>query len=590
MLKEISQISIYLKDEAERVNEVALFAPLQKNSRFDEESKPVRQRKWKYTQDLSIFQKIPLKIGQFLFKHIPVLIPRKRRSTEAKFKTVLAILLAQEPLREFFLHHPKRRENFFESLKQIAISIGYTNFQLPQIGTPLAMSQQLTQFKDSSLIEDATELNLQIAALNSKERNELLFKILNQIERPPITSVLEVSQKENLENIVLTTKYARYKVKEINSLNGNIPFTYEEDLTTSSIHTLENIQPGAKGARNQRIVTNTEEQLLGAYCGELSTKEHLLEQILLILGHRTGNLSFHKTLPPGFKAKTKKILFTSLFSWNELGYMTKQHEAIHQLDQKYLKLGEEWIQLHLLHFNIPFGALNKFPAPAETKAHMNDINTESMIRLTWEYWQKRGLASHELEWIATRLLSLSQIPEYDFFIREKHILEEIDRFEALRQTLAHSLDPQHAEDQLFLELLTQKKADGKALTGIDKLLYLDLIAHYLGYCHNKNCVDAMDRSTAANAADKAQYAFKMIHNAPFIPEKASEEESSLFSVLYSMYLVWEEPEINTALSTGFLGENYHRNFFMKNSEATKYLIKWLKKHPEIYQGQSNLRY
>lgn len=102
LLKEITQISIYFKEAAERVNEVALFQPLMRQSQFNEESKPIAARKWRYTTNIPFFRRLSLKLQSFLFKHLPPLIPSERLTPEAKFKTVLAMLLTQEEVRDFF--------------------------------------------------------------------------------------------------------------------------------------------------------------------------------------------------------------------------------------------------------------------------------------------------------------------------------------------------------------------------------------------------------------------------------------------------------------------------------------------------------
>jgi hypothetical protein len=600
LLKEITQISIYLKEEAERVNEVAFFQPLLRKSQINEESKPIAARRWCYTSNIPFFPRLALKVQSFLFKRFPLFIPAERLTPEAKFKTILAMLLAQEEVREFFLSDLKRQENFYQALAEGAAAIGYHDFSTPSLPTheniPIKISRHLTQLggKKQSLLDDLTELNLQIAALNYQERSEILFRILNRIERPPITSVIEVTGQESTKSIPLTTKYAKYQISHYDPFTGNICYTFTENHATSSIRTLKNSLPGAKGAANQRIAFDAEtEAWIGSYCGELSTPFHVLEQIFLILGETNGSACIvdQTPLPKETPIKEKKILFTSLFSWDEIGLITDQQFAIQKWDQKIILCGQEYYRLNLLYFNISFNAFNKYPVPAEIKATIQDIDDEASIVLIAEAWEHLGLHSEELKGMANRILTLRGLSEHAFLERKRALMEEIDRFRQLKNTLIDQINPLPSTpfNQVVKTLLSGKKPDGKSLKGIDKLLHLDYTARYLGYFHNKNCHNATDRSAGANAADKAQYTFQKIYKAPFLPGYEQAEERALFKVLYSMYLVWEEPEINTWLSTGFMGEKFYNNFIQKNPETTRYLVRWLKKHPEIYLGLSNYR-
>lgn len=481
-------------------------------------------------------------------------------------------------------------------MTEAAAASGYSNFSPPAshpTDTPLNISRQLAQLKTKhlSLIDDAIELNLQIAALNYQERSEILFRILNRVERPPITSVIEITGPEATKSIPLTTKYAKYKIVHYDELSGQISYTFAENHATSSIRTLKNSLPDAKGAMNQRVVFDTDTGTwISSYCGELSTPFHVLEQILLILGQTSGEVQLIEPMP-GLNFKERKILFTSLYSWDEIGLITDQKAAIQKWDQKILRCGEEYFRLNLPYFNVSFNAFNKYPSPGEIKASIQDINDEVYISLLAESWHHLGLDSEELTAIATRTLSLRNLSESSFLERAKALIVEIDAFRKLKKVLIHQIDSLAPTDfnQAVKSLLCEKKPNGKALKGIDKLLYVDYLAGQLGYFHNKNCQNATDRSAGADAADKAQYAYQKIYKTSFLPGYEEEGAEALFKVLYSMYLVWEEPEINTWLSTGFIGEKFYNNFIQKNPETTRYLVRWLKKHPEMYLGLSDYR-
>jgi len=595
---EITQISIYLKEKAERINEVALFQPLQRTSHFDEESKPITSRKWRYTSNMPFFRRISLKFQGFFFKYFPSLIPSERLTPEAKFKTILALLLVQEEMRDFFLNDIKRQKKFYHALSEAAAVIGYTQLApLPSFASaddmPLKISRYLTQLdgKPESLIDDPFELNLQLSAMKHQERSEILYRILNRLERPPITSVIEIIRPEKIESIPLTTKYAKYKIAHHEYETGKIRYTYKEDHATSSVRTLKNMLPGAKGTMNQRIVFDSESaEWVGSYCGQLSTPFHVMEQLLLILKLTQGEAELVTHVPAGALIEEKKILFSSLYSWHELELITDQKAAIQSWNGKILRSEETYFRLTLLFYNIPFNALNKYPVPGEMKAVLQDINEEACVHLLKEAWHYLGLNPEELAGISDRLLALNT--DHEALLKNRNqILAEIDRFRLLKKKLSDQIQSHTSTQfhQAIEALLTDKKPNDKPLKGMDKLLYLDYISSQLGYLHNKNCQNATDRTGAADAADKAQYAFRKIRKSYFLPGLDKEEERELFKVLYSMYLVWEEPEINTWLSTGFLGEKFYNNCIQKNQEATRYMVRWLKKHPELYLGLSDYR-
>ena len=388
LIKEISQISIYLQEDANRINEVALFQPWVQKSQFNEEEE-IATQKWHCTTHIPLFRRFFLKLQSFLFKHLPALIPAERLTPEAKFKTVLAMLLAQETARDFFLSTTKKQNNFFQTLQIAAESSGYHDFAIPssvhsENATVLRISRQLTYLngKKVSLIDDLVELNLQIAALGDQERSEILYRILNGIERPPILSVIEITSMHSTQSIPLTTKYAKYKIISYDKQSKKVNYSFAENQATSSIRTLQNCLPDAKGAINQRVVYDSESDFpIGSYSGELSTPFHVLEQILLIGRQTNGKAFLLDQAPAGVLVKAKKILFTSLYSWHEIELITDQQIAIKTWDQKILKCGDEYYQLCLLYYNIPFSALNKYPSPGEIKATIQDINDEALIML-----------------------------------------------------------------------------------------------------------------------------------------------------------------------------------------------------------------
>lgn len=594
-MKEINQISIYLKENKQKVNEVSLAYPLRYGSEAQTEA-VLAKRTWNYNSPLPFLKKAGLKIQKLLCKYLPRYIPSDRLTAEAKFKTVLALLLAQEEVRDFFLHDPSRRKKFLLNIQHAAVQSGYLNLELPNLDmTPLDIACQLTRVANgpTSLIHSPLELNQHMAALRHQEKCELLSLILNQVERPPILSVVEITGKiegtEQAQSIQLTTQYAQYKILDYDARSGRLSYSYKEDHATSSIRTKDNCPPDAIGAINQRAVFETmEHQWISSYCGKLETPFNVLEQLLLIVGEKNGSLMLHEQCKE--RADKKKILFTSLYSWDEYALITDQREALRKWNRWIVQSNTQTIQLHLLYFNIPFNALNKFPSPAEIRANMEDLNDEALLTLCSESWSHLGLHCQPLEQLA-HSLSILNSTHLPFLQREKAHLEAIDHFRQIKKGLIQELLPLK-EDPFkwsMLGLLSGKKPDGKQLKGMDKLLYLSYVAQELGYCHNKNSRKATDRIAGADAADKAQFAYWRLSAKPYLPGYETREEKELFSVLYSLYLVCEEPEINTWLSTGFIGEKFHKNFLQKNPETTRYLTKWLKSHPEIYLGLSRYR-
>lgn len=606
-LDAISHISIYLKEKGkieERVNEVAIFQPLNKKASFNENNKVLQQRKWTFSSPLSFSSRCVLKLKQFFFKYFEFTVPLERKSNEAKFKTVLAILLAQESLRDFFLGTEEKKSDFLDVVASYAKELGVYIPKLSLVLSSHEISRSLTliEGKELSLIDDPYELNLQMSALSLNERNALLSPILNEIKRPPITSILEIAfgdlQNKSCE---ITTKYAKYKVKDIDPQSQQVHFTISEDKGISSITTESNWDSDAKGVMNQRIthvlLPNGEKKRIGSYCGELISSNNVLEQILFMLS-QTGirDAFLYKDSHPHFEEKT--LLFISLYSWNELQKILDEQKAIEDLNGKYLKItdqqgNEKTFHLNMIYLNISFNAFNRFPIPSETQSVMNDINAAGMIPLIYIAFQKLKLDSPELNRLYQDLKHFEK--EKDFATKHKGILNVIDRFQTKKRLILDALENVHFANQeastlyICLKALLLRKIDHQTLSGIDEIIYLDILAQNLSIEVNTNCHTSLDRSAGADATHKAQCSFMLIQGHPFFPDAADDNEVQLFKILYSMYLVWEEPELTTALSTGFMGEKFFDNFLQRNPETTHYLMPWLKKHPEMYLGLSEHR-
>ncbi len=528
-LKEISQISIHVEENA-----------------------PI-------TASPSLLSRLSQKVKQLVFKYLP-----KTSTPETQFKTTLALLLTQEDVRSYLFQDGKRREDFISALIQAAHECGFTGFSLPQATDPLVICQELTCLNGQaiSLIDDQAELTLQSASLSPSKRQAILFSIFDRLERPPVHSVVEIKGTGAIQSIPLTTQYAQYKILEGRPGVGNISYSYFADHATSGIRTLHNSLPDSKGTMNQRVVYSTDTgSWIGSYCGELSTPFHVLEQILLIAGQTNGELTVVERAPEGATVCDLSILFTSLFSWYELSLITDQKAGVHLWDQKILLCNGTYYQLNLLYYNIPFNSSNRLPIPAEIKAAMQDINDEAWILLTAVFFRHLHIELDSLSEIAARVDSLRSISDHHFLEREKALLEEIDAFRALIPSLIEKLNA--CTQDPFLASL--KGLYDKRVTGIDKLLCLDYAIKTIELFHNKNSRSGADRIAGAVAADKAQYAFQLIENKPFLHSIANSDEQNLFKNLYSNYLLREEPEVNAAFSSGF------RKQVHQNPETRHYL-------------------
>lgn len=533
----IHQLSLHCKDGKETFNEVSILQPL--IDRPFVKKKELRRFFW--------YDRLKLKLRYFF---------KGSLCPEGQFKTALAHILSQDFVREYFLQNQKRRKAFFKSLKDAAKQLGYTQFTHP----PLTLSSDeaaymLTQFGDKNLLNDPKELNVQFKLYGHKP----LAVILSHLERHPLTSCLEVLLGDEVKKIHVTTHYFKFHVKEVKK-SGKIHY---ETFKKSSI--------------NQRVVldnTNAKKPLwIGTYSGALSHEHNLLEQTLLIL-HR-GPAQEIRLLSEK-KGVTWTFLFTSLYSWRELEDICHQRDVIRNLNGKTLQITHldgsvEHIQLQLLYHNVH--SFHRLPIPAETRAFLEDINDEFLIRLMHMALEHENKGEYLFEIVqALDCLKNIQIedPKARFLERQKRLLCLIDQYRLKRQEIAKA-----TQNPLVKALILKQRADGKVLKGMDSLLYLDQLAKELHLFHHKNCRNASDRTSGIKAADKAQNALYKITNEAFLPGLTG--NANLFKALYSLYLYWEEPELNAALSMGIFGRKFFRKLVCVNPDQAHYLMNWARK-------------
>lgn len=507
----------------------------------------------------SFLFRVSKKVKQLVLKYFP-----KNETPEIQFKTTLAILLSQDSIRSYLLEEVKRREDFFAALTDAARECGFKAFSLPQSSNPQVICQELTRLlgQKVSLVDDPSELAFHYASLNPSKQQAILFSIFDRLERPPIHSVVEIEGKDTTQSIPLTTQYAQYKILGGKPGLGNFSYSYSANHATCAIRTPHNSLPDSVGTVNQKVVRSTDTGAwIGSYCGELSTPFHVMEQILLIAGATQGHAAILEQAPLNTSIQDLSIVFTSLFSWYELSLITDQKSAIHLWDQKILLCDQKAYRLNLFYYNIPLNHSNRLPTPAEIKATLKDINDEAWIPFMAASFRYLNIHHEPLIEIATRTASLRTISDKHFLEREKALLEEIDRFRELLPQLLLIL--KNCPNSSFCTALLT--IHDKKLNGIEKLICLDSVIKEMGFLHNKNSRSGTDRVAGALAADKAQYAFQMIENKPFLPFSNAPEEKEIFKSLYSNYLLKEEPEVNAALSSGF------RKPVQRNAETRYYL-------------------
>jgi hypothetical protein len=211
-------------------------------------------------------------------------------------------------------------------------------------------------------------------------------------------------------------------------------------------------------------------------------------------------------------------------------------------------------------------SLSYLPSPPEAEAIVEDMNDEAYLKLSYLVLSSIGMDTCDIQ---NLLLRLQSSPE-DFFDKETQRLAILDKFKRYKPALVEKLNLQKEGPCRYLwALLCKKKLDDRALKGIDTLIYLDYLIETLDIFHHKNCAEALLFCSAAQALTKSQLALSKWTNKPFIPGRSSPDEEKLFSALYSLYLLWEEPDIHLRFHRPQIGSI--DLWAKKNGEVAKYL-------------------
>lgn len=533
-MKDISEISLYVSDQLEKIQEVSLFQPLES---LKKSTLKKLERRTSVRKNLSV--------KKLLIKLLKWMVPSFRKDQKAIFKTAVASLLSQS-----LWKGSKRRELCLQVARQIGKMYEVED------------EESLTCLKEHiELLDNPKQIDFQFLILGEEVVKQVQCLLLDEMERSPINSKLQVVHLTGLEEFNFKTSYRKYKVHEITK-EGLVTYQAHENKGTSSIRTKESIFPDLRGVVGQRLV-HSEEELIGSYSGELSTVQNVLEQILCLLNLNGSSVKLTKDVA-GEEEVT--ILFTSLYAWNEFELICRQKEAISRLNHQTLVSDGRAIRLRLLYMNIPFNAWARLPNPGETSAVIQDLNDKALIYLSYMAFSKLGLPKAQLEQWVWKL----DEEGVDFFKKAEKQNKIIDAFRLSMKEILARLEMKHERlAHILTSLLSKKRSDGRVLRGMDYLLYLSELTHLLGIAHHKNCQQSIFRSAAAKAADKARHVFARLSQTPFLPGSSSPTDNHLFSSLYSLYLLWEEPEMHHNMSTG--EEHLFQLVMRKNPETARYL-------------------
>lgn len=515
------------------------------------------------------------------------LFPLKPLNSEVKFKTLLALLLSQEELFSYFLCSNERKNNFRAAIEKIAGRLELGNFFWPEEEEPHLIAKALTTpfGCKKSLLEEKRKLYRNLHAIKKNERAQLLFELLEMIDRPDLTSELLIECKSSdPHRIGLKTCYGRYEVKGVLA-DGKIDVQSKREAITPSTGYLR-----CTSVKNLRstIDLGTNEKI-ASYSGEISTIHNALEVLLFLLGNEGDCDYYLSENEPSMPIIEKEIFFTSLYSWNELTMIHAEKSALDALDDHYLlcydaKGNKRAYHLKLRYLNFAFNALNHFPKPEEIEATIDEITLEGKIFLLAATARKLNLSSPILFSIEERIARAKK--EKDFFTKKRRLIEALNDFKSSEEELLAHFYMKKNHNSPLISAIDRLFSKGSKATALINLCY---ILSELKLDHHINCKRGIDRTGALSALNKAQRAFSSFTETPFLPGYDHEENEPLFSLLYSLYLIWEESEINSALASGFSGERFHKNPFKRNREATFYLTPWIKKHPESYLGISSER-
>ena len=504
---DIKQISLNLKDGEATTHAFHLLNPLEDNN-----LKPIAKPNLSW-----LFVWIEKVVCAFLPK----------LSLENKFKTELAHILMQNLIKEHYLDNQERREAFLDAIQKAAHHVGYTTFSKPSIELSSSeIAKVLTNISGQSLLDRPRKLAF-CARRIKNERGPILDAILSHLERAPLHSDLKIQNSDQESVISLSTHYSRFKTIE---MDGKVNYELFRNKIAPPLE--------LESTTNQRVVLDSSDpknpNWIGSYCGSLGSRCKVLQQILLIL-QADGEVKLSNEETPF----TSRILFTSLYNWKEMEEICLQRDAIESLNGRTLHIGNEKIRLELYYYNL--NSIYRLPIPPHMRAFLEDLNDECIMRLF-------------------HLDSFDNLPE-DFFQRRKQILDKIDRF---RQ------NPPSMKDPIFQALVHKRRADGRCLKAMDALLYLEEAANKLSIFHNKNCLNGIDRTSTAQAADKAQNALLTLTGEHYLP--GYNEHKKLFRIFYTLYLMCEEPPMNAALSLGLFENHFFKRLFYYNPQQSEFVM------------------
>jgi|GEM_PF-2071682 len=563
-------------DLTEKISEIAFCADLECKQPFAKEKpNPLRGQKERFSIAHNLCQKLSRKLGRTFFSTVRTLLYSKKLTDEILFKTTLTLLLKEESVATVFLHDHQRKNDLFTSIQRAAKQAGIEEGFSRDPSSDLF--QQLTWVSSlgASLFEDKRLFKFYLNLLSPKERTHYLFIILQEIQREPFTCQVEFQTEDNQYHNCFTSNYfGKTELIQCKEIPAN--YTFFKKRCQSH----PNLQLGREKLCNQHLILESthsqeEKKLLGGYCGNLENKKKVLEQLLFLLECR--NEATIELKNEGNRDNRIQVYFTSFYSWHELDLIIAQKKAIDALDNKILCFQnqegkKEEICLYLNHINFSF---SNWPEPSQTHCTIDALNNEALIPLIAKILPNIECLQETANKI-TSIKTLCPDQSTDQFFKKKQLLNEVlEEFDQYKPAIIQALKTNPSlEAHCIKALLSGYLENKQKLQALDALLLLNVLLEKEGILHNKSS-NLTAKLFAVRACDQAQAALTKIDALPYYPGHTTAYKHNLFELLYSAYLLLDEPTFNAALCGGFLTKEQYQEEILKDREISRHLSPWM---------------
>ncbi len=518
VVKEITQIALEVLEAGERLHEVIIHQPIKKDRvKYLNASDP----RWA----LPFSMRFKKHLLSLLFRLFPALIPENKRASEAKFKTLVAYLLAHEEIAALLVGTPKRQHAFALALQRSADRFGFTLDWPDQFEEGEQLAKRVQEMAgENRLFDSPSTLYQELAAIKPEEKREFFEALLAELKIPEFSSNLAVTTDAS-ESISVASSTHRYKIA-VSELAGSGEILFAEETRASSL-------------KNLRRVVDDSSSFSTSYSEAISTPLQILE-ILLTLFPERSSMRFFLDSDQKVSDGELAILSTSLLGWQNLSEILEEKRSAELLDGKILEIREEGkptkrMRLSIVYLNIaPENVWGHFK-PEETWAEMQDIFDLGLLRLYFRALKRLKIAYHFHD-LEEGLARMDQ--EKDFFFRQREALQLIDLFRKEKKELMAILSSKKGEreglvdcfEMLFFQKLSEKEC----------FLALSLIAKALDmHLHTSELMVRTDSISSKSTLHKAESAFCQIqgHSTLFCQ---NEKERDLFELLFKLYYEWEE--------------------------------------------------